>query len=986
MDPYRWEEIQSTFNTLVELDDVERGNRLTALSDSDPQLRVAVESLLAADSEVEARLAELEDVFFPQSVPPSDRLGLAGRTISHFEIGEPIGSGGMGVVYRAEDVRLGRAVALKFLLPSYGPAAGAEARFLREARLVAALDHPNLCAIHEVGMSDDGRPFLAMALYAGEDLKARMTRDGPMPVSEVIAITRQIAEGLEYAHGAGIVHRDLKPGNVMLLPDGTVKILDFGLAKARDQSLSEPGARFGTVSYMAPEQIRGEVADARADLWALGVVVYQMLAGRKPFDGEEDIAIAHAILHDAPAPLTMHRSDVSAALEDLVFRLLEKDSARRYATASELVSELAALDTAAQGTMSSLRTRWRRARRTMSSRRAPIMTAFGAVVGASGLFAWSAAYRDPFSVATRALEGFDLGRAEVEFARAAKQKPDNASARLWLAQTMMLNGRPATDWKPSISFAADRRRQLAPTEQKRLDALTAFSTEVFPSACERFAEVAEAERRTKPDSYHATVALADCLRDDQAVIPAVGSASGYKFRTSYHRVESLYQQALEQNSTAPAAYAVLLPRLQRILPIDKGKFRRGFGTGSIKGPFLSLPALAGDTIAYVPYLFSAAGDWRTRDPNALDAALARNRSRLREWSLAWAKVSPRDPDAHAFLGRILEATGELVGGQHAAMDQIRLARSLARGTPSTSVPTFLRDLRLGTGEVRLWLRLGRFDKAATLADSLLLDLRVPAELDEKTQSEIAETLSTIAALRGRFQAVLGLQKRFAAEYRVRLESGEFLTLPPALGADALTLVAYASFGVEPDSIATIADRITQNTKSLIAPAKAASVRTAILTRPFALAAPVIGPGPLASLGSIGDIRVRAIRFLANNDRASARRLADSIAARHSEYAPGEITMDAVYQDAWLRAAVGDSAGAASLLDNALRGLSVALPSILSDPIEAACLVRATILRAQLAASMRRPAIARARAAEAYQLWGRGDPVISASLGRIAELR
>jgi hypothetical protein len=350
------------------------------------------------------------------------------------------------------------------------------------------------------------------------------------------------------------------------------------------------------------------------------------------------------------------------------------------------------------------------------------------------------------------------------------------------------------------------------------------------------------------------------------------------------------------------------------------------------------------------------------------------------------KASPRDPDAHAFVGNILEATGELVGGQHAALDEIRLARSLGRDTPGTSVPTRLRDLRLGTSEVRLWLRLGRFDKAAALADSLLLDLRVPTELDEKSQAEITETLSTIAALRGRFQSVLGLEKRFAAEYQVRLESGEHLTLPPTLGTDAITLNAYASFGVGPDSITAIAERITQKTKSLIAPAKAASVRDAILTRPFTLAAPLIGPASLASLGSNRALMVRAIRFLANNNRVSARRLSDSLVARRSEYAPGEVTMDAVYQDAWLRTAVGDSAGAASLLDNALRGLSVALPSILADPVEAACLVRATILRAELAASMRRPMIAKARAAEAYQLWGRGDPVISASLARIAQLR
>ena len=389
MDQHRWDEIQSTFDTLVDLDEGERGNRLTALSGSDPELRAAVELLLAADSEVDARLAELEDVFFPQSAPSSDPLGLAGKTISHFQIHESIGAGGMGAVYRAEDVRLGRAVALKFLLPSYGFDAGAEARFLREAHLVAALDHPNLCAIHEVGTSEDGRHFLAMALYPGETLKARLTRDGPMRASDALLIARQVAEGLEFAHQAGIVHRDLKPGNVMLLPDGTVKILDFGLAKAQDQSLSESGARFGTVSYMAPEQIRGEVADARADLWALGVVLYEMLTGRKPFGGDQDIAIAHAILHDEPVPLSTHRRDVTLALEDLVFRLLQKDPSERYATASELLDEFTRIDTAAPEAAVSLRRRARRIWRTAYARRKPILTAFGAMVVTIGAVSFS---------------------------------------------------------------------------------------------------------------------------------------------------------------------------------------------------------------------------------------------------------------------------------------------------------------------------------------------------------------------------------------------------------------------------------------------------------------------------------------------------------------------------------------------------------------------------------------------------------------------
>ena len=382
MDLQRWHEIKSVFDTIVEMDDVERGTRLTALSSSDPALRAAVELLLAADSDADARLASLDTVFLARSAPTSDPLGLTGRTVSHFQVREPLEAGGMGVVYRGEDERLGRAVALKFLLPAYSLDGGARARLQREAHLIAALDHPNLCTIHEVGTSEDGGIFLAMPLYPGETLKARLTRDRPTPISEVLDIVRQVIEGLECAHSAGIVHRDLKPGNIMLLPDGTVKILDFGLAKARDQTRSEPGMRFGTVSYMSPEQIRGDPVDGRADLWAVGVVLYEMLAQRKPFGGDQDIAIAHAILHDEPAPLSMDRKDVPTALHDLVLRLLEKDPSKRYATASELLGELARIDPAAEGTVAPRRRRRSAAR---SRRLIPVSIAGAAVAAVAAI-------------------------------------------------------------------------------------------------------------------------------------------------------------------------------------------------------------------------------------------------------------------------------------------------------------------------------------------------------------------------------------------------------------------------------------------------------------------------------------------------------------------------------------------------------------------------------------------------------------------------
>ena len=363
MDPRRWEEIQTAFDALVELDAAERPSRLATLGSTDPELRAAVESLLAADTEADAWLARLEAPFLSAALMP-DLLGLNGRSVSHFKVLEPLGAGGMGVVYRAEDTRLTRSVALKFLLPQSSLDSSAKARFLREARAAAALDHPNLCTIYEVGESEGGRLFLAMALYSGETLKARLAREGREAVGTALQLAREIAQGLGCAHAAGIVHRDLKPGNVMVLPDGAVKILDFGLAKAQDESLSATGARLGTGAYMAPEQVLGQTVDARADLWALGVVLYEMLTGQKPFGGEDAVTIAHAIVHNEPVSPSKLRDGLPAAVDHVVLALLRKDPRTRYATVEELIADLAGVgtlgDSAVRVRASGLLTRHRR--------------------------------------------------------------------------------------------------------------------------------------------------------------------------------------------------------------------------------------------------------------------------------------------------------------------------------------------------------------------------------------------------------------------------------------------------------------------------------------------------------------------------------------------------------------------------------------------------------------------------------------------------
>jgi serine/threonine protein kinase/tetratricopeptide (TPR) repeat protein len=271
-----------------------------------------------------------------------------GQQISHFRILGRIGKGGMGIVYRARDLKLGREVALKFLHERRRRGLD---RFQREAEALAALDHPNIGTIYEI-VKWKGRPFIAMALYPGETLAQRLARqpDRRLPEAEAVPIASQLAAALQAAHGAGLVHRDLKPDNVMILPDGWVKLIDFGLARwAGSPRQTDQGFAVGTLRYMAPEQLRSEEPTPAADLWGLGVVLYEMLAGRHPFHGE-GYAMVQSILSEEPSPLRKACPQVPAVLEKIVARCLAKEPTDRWPSAADILAELQAAGSSGSGT------------------------------------------------------------------------------------------------------------------------------------------------------------------------------------------------------------------------------------------------------------------------------------------------------------------------------------------------------------------------------------------------------------------------------------------------------------------------------------------------------------------------------------------------------------------------------------------------------------------------------------------------------------
>lgn len=268
--------------------------------------------------------------------PPRKADPLVGSLIAHFRVESRLGSGGMGVVYKATDMRLGRTVALKVLPSDLGEDEGRRERLLTEARAASALDHPNIGTIHDLSELEDGQPLIVMAYYEGETLSHMLAR-GPLSLTRALDLAIQTARGLAAAHARGIIHRDIKPSNLVVTPEGALKILDFGLARISGETrVTKPGTVMGTASYVSPEQAGGREADERSDVWSLGVVLYEMVAGRVPFPGDSAPSVLYAIVHQAPAGL----EQLPGPVQDLIDQALAKNPAERFANGGELLVAL----------------------------------------------------------------------------------------------------------------------------------------------------------------------------------------------------------------------------------------------------------------------------------------------------------------------------------------------------------------------------------------------------------------------------------------------------------------------------------------------------------------------------------------------------------------------------------------------------------------------------------------------------------------------
>lgn len=353
MTPERWQRLKEVFETALERAPKERLAFLDQACDGDESLRTELQSLLASYEQGQSFMESPAVAVAAESLAGPQGESLVGQTIGHYQVTREIGSGGMGEVYLAQDTRLGRLVALKLLPTDLSKDEDRLRRFEQEARTASALNHPNVCVIYEVGETEDDGHYIAMEYIAGVTLRQHMT-EARLKLGEVLDVAVQIASGLAAAHEVGIVHRDIKPENIMLRRDGYVKVLDFGLAKLSVKPLpctdsaapmvsreaTDPGVIIGTVQYMSPEQARGKEVDARSDIFSLGVVMYELVAGRTPFEGETSTDVLAAILDREPMPLARFSPDVPTELQRIAMKCLRKDGDDRYQTMKGLLADL----------------------------------------------------------------------------------------------------------------------------------------------------------------------------------------------------------------------------------------------------------------------------------------------------------------------------------------------------------------------------------------------------------------------------------------------------------------------------------------------------------------------------------------------------------------------------------------------------------------------------------------------------------------------
>jgi serine/threonine protein kinase/tetratricopeptide (TPR) repeat protein len=677
---------------------------------------------------------------------PPNIADLVGHTLAHFRVVERLGEGGMGVVYKAIDERLERVVALKVLTPSVAGDEQHRARFLREARAEAAVTHPNIATVYEVDEAG-GRIFLALEFIEGETLRQKLAH-GPLEMGAALEVGLAVVRALGKAHGAGIVHRDLKPDNVMVSYDGQVKVLDFGLAQLLDAAppstrpdLASSQHIVGTPAYMAPEQLTGARVDARTDLFAIGVLLYELLTGRRPFAGTTVLAVAASLERDTPEPPSTYRPAVPPPLDALVLRCLAKAPEDRFGSADELAAALEEVlpeTTAVRQLSARTRAQLRAHRKERPAWVAPVVLTLGAL-GAGVVIALTptgegakrparppvttdtpvatpvtslplpnsaspealAAYR----AGVQALRDASWGVAMENFRRAAELDPTMTLANLRFAQTALDMPVPMTEVRESFRKALQGRAQLSPRDQALLSALEPVITEDPPDMTKQIERIHEAQKRYPMDAEFLVMGLMEprlAPEDTLAIVDRIlaiddKSADGYQSRAralAFLGRGAEAEKAIEQCLTVSPASNDCLRERSAIL-VQQGECSRA--EADLRRWAAVNPS------SWEPYRHLAAIAATTGRPRELVEALLEQK---------WSRVAPAQQAVEKALDRARFAAfyGDFATAEAEALE----ARKLVAGDSDEYVqrkPALLLTL--------VYSETDRVDRAAVVADAFL---------------------------------------------------------------------------------------------------------------------------------------------------------------------------------------------------------------------------------------------------------------------------